>query len=69
MATADVKTGKGITLNTKYEAAPKKYQLGATWNGTVSDRTTAVKVCLCVRAEGHYPALRLRVCVYFALIP
>lgn len=41
---ADIKTKKGITLNSKYEAGPKKYQLGATWNGTVSDRTTALKV-------------------------
>uniref|UniRef100_A0A7S3QKK9 Uncharacterized protein n=1 Tax=Dunaliella tertiolecta TaxID=3047 RepID=A0A7S3QKK9_DUNTE len=44
VATADLKTCNGVTLNTKYEAGTKKYQLGATWNGTVSDRTTALKM-------------------------
>lgn len=61
---ADIKTKKGITLNTKYEAGPKKYQLGATWDGKVSDRSTTMKVChscvICVQlymSALHAPVL------------
>lgn len=44
VGTIDYKTSDAVTLNGKYEAGPRKYQLGGTWNGTVSDRSTSLKV-------------------------
>ena len=46
VATLDYKVPKGIkgvTVNTKYELGPKKYTVGATWDGKVTSRATTVK--------------------------
>lgn len=45
VATADYKLGSGITLNGKYDLATKKYQGGATWEGSVKklDKNATVK--------------------------
>mmetsp|Transcript_16299 Transcript_16299/g.40565 ORF Transcript_16299/g.40565 Transcript_16299/m.40565 type:complete len:227 (-) Transcript_16299:661-1341(-) len=41
--TADYKAPKGVTVNSKYEAGPKKYQVGATWDGNVAKKATTLK--------------------------
>lgn len=46
VATLDYKVPKGVkgvTVNTKYELGPKKYTVGATWDGKVTNRATTVK--------------------------
>ncbi|GFR48407.1 hypothetical protein Agub_g10301 [Astrephomene gubernaculifera] len=46
VATADykVKQVKGTTLNTKYDLGTKKYQVGATWEGSLAKKATTVKL-------------------------
>jgi hypothetical protein len=41
--TGDYKISSDVTVNTKYELGPKKYQLGATWNGKVAGKATSLK--------------------------
>lgn len=41
--TADYKAPKGVTLNSKYEAGTKKYQVGATWDGSLASKATTLK--------------------------
>ncbi|GAX78394.1 hypothetical protein CEUSTIGMA_g5836.t1 [Chlamydomonas eustigma] len=41
--TGDYKISSDVTVNTKYELGPKKYQLGATWNGKVARKATTLK--------------------------
>ncbi|GAX77238.1 hypothetical protein CEUSTIGMA_g4685.t1 [Chlamydomonas eustigma] len=41
--TGDYKISSDVTVNTKYELGPKKYQLGATWNGRVAGKATTLK--------------------------
>mmetsp|Transcript_35614 Transcript_35614/g.79164 ORF Transcript_35614/g.79164 Transcript_35614/m.79164 type:complete len:228 (-) Transcript_35614:691-1374(-) len=44
VATTDYKLPKGgVTANAKYELGPKKYQVGATWDGKVANRGTTLK--------------------------
>ncbi len=46
VATVDYKVPKvkGITANGKYELGTKKYTAGATWDGTVANKNTTLKV-------------------------
>lgn len=46
VATVDYKLPrvKGTTLNTKYEAGPKVYTVGATWDGKVANKAVTQKV-------------------------
>lgn len=39
----DYKVTSNVTANTKYELGPKKYQVGATWDGKVANKVTQVK--------------------------
>lgn len=46
VATVDYKAVKNVTLNGKYELGTKKYQAGATWDGTLAKKGTTLKVRL-----------------------
>lgn len=35
---------KGTVLNTKYDLGTKKWQAGATWDGTVANKASTVKL-------------------------
>ncbi len=44
MGTVDYKVPHGFTLNSKYELGPEKYTVGATWDGTISNKGTTLKL-------------------------
>jgi hypothetical protein len=46
VATVDYKVPKvkGTTLNTKYEAGPKLYTVGATWEGKIANKAVTQKI-------------------------
>lgn len=43
MVTTDIKLDSAVTANTKYEFGPKKYTLGATWNGKLASKASTLK--------------------------
>lgn len=57
IATVDYAAPKSVTLNGKYELGIKKYTAGATWNGTVANKATTLKVRGGERAGQDRPLL------------
>ena len=43
MLTADIKLDSAVTANTKFEFGPKKYTIGATWNGKLANKASTLK--------------------------
>ena len=41
--TTDIKLDSAVTANTKFEFGPKKYTIGATWNGKLANKASTLK--------------------------